>query len=572
MRVWTPPDCFSDGETEDEMEVEDSLFNDDVENMPASPTLNSNTGAPTGSASSSTSSSSGQGSASTSTSSSTTGQGLSLSSTMSSSLAVSLAPPPENYRPLWASDWAPIPGRYGGVHGTSDFAKAVFEAASRSTPTNLVVAGRDVTGLAHSLIASIKAAVAINDFTPILSSRRSFNIVRDEEDFLSTGEGIEREVIFTAFSQFTEYSGTWFLPRFDSRCSIATTMSLTASSLVNSHRRDSLAILGCLSALMLIHGLAPEPLGPALIQFAANSCDLQSLTRDFVGEWHPDLRALLDSWIDMGPTGDLAPFQLHFATYHDMQVASLQSRDLPQHEALAADMLYTALIGPHPASHSEPKAFFSGFKMPCRNGFDFTEVLRSSPGGSASFISRLWTSIIHDFTSLQSHLSVFFLNRPTLQRMLGSETTNPILDMSLFDLLCDFLQGAGIPCPGLFGDARPRLSTAIPFHEVDSPAFRSRALCWAATGSPHVEFDEAKQVLVHFVDDQDPVYHSDPAARAALMKIARIPVLHLIDLCSRSYPTLDLAGNPVEPHTLRQAIDNWLLIEILAGVGNHTIL
>ncbi|KAF7367181.1 hypothetical protein MSAN_00978000 [Mycena sanguinolenta] len=592
MRSWTPPDCFSDGETDEEMEVEDSLFGDDAENLPPTPTPHPQATAPaqagpSGQFNDQTDKATAAPLSSLSLQAGPTEQASSSSSLQQASSAVSGDTQTYVSSPLWASAWVPIAGQYRDVYRASDYPQAIFTKACGTVPTNLVVSGRDVTGLAHNLIAAIKAAAAIGDFTQILSPRRTFNIDREDENFLSTGEGVEREVIFTAFSEFTSHAGTWFLPRFDSRCSIATTMSLAASSLVNTHRRDSLVVLGCLTALMLIHGLAPEPISPALLQYAANKCDIRSLTREFVGEWHPDLRAMLDSWINMGPTGDLTRFQQHFSIYHDIQamlkVSSLQSRDLRQHEAVAVDMLHTALIGPHPPTHTELRAFFFGFRMPTRSGFDFTEVLRSAPEGSASLLSRLWISIIHDFSSLQSHMSTVFLSRPTLERLVGQDTTNPILGMSQFDLLCEFLQGTGVPCPELFDEAKPRFSPLIPLDEIDSPAFRSRALCWATTGSPHVEFDDSKQLMVHFVDDQDTVYHSNPTVRAALMKMgtvsfrscfreARIPVLHLIDLCSQSYPARDVAGNPTEPHTLKQAIESWLLIEILGNIGNHTIL
>ena len=43
-------------------------------------------------------------------------------------------------------------------------------------------------------------------------------------------------------------------------------------------------------------------------------------------------------------------------------------------DALAHDMLYTALIGQQPATHNELKAFLTGLRMPCLNGFNFMEV------------------------------------------------------------------------------------------------------------------------------------------------------------------------------------------------------
>ena len=152
--------------------------------------------------------------------------------------------------------------------------------------------------------------------------------VREDGSIISTGRGVEREVVYTAFRCFTDHNGRWFLPRFDGRCSIATTMSLSAASFVGADRHSNLAVLGCLTAFLLIYGIAPEPLSPSLIQFAANNCDLRSLTCEFVREWHPELRALLELWTTTGPTGDISAFQSHFATYHDMQVSYIFGSNL----------------------------------------------------------------------------------------------------------------------------------------------------------------------------------------------------------------------------------------------------
>ncbi|KAJ7877934.1 hypothetical protein B0H14DRAFT_2342184, partial [Mycena olivaceomarginata] len=482
---------------------------------------------------------------------------------------------------LWP-DWTPPSGRYRTLYDDfPDFTRAVFQTAtSNSTPPDLDISGQSVGELAMAFVNTIKAAVASSDFSHILSPQRNFTITKPDGSLLSTGTGVEKEVLYTAFSWYVDHRGAYFLPRFDNTCSIVTTMSFTSHAYVSTDRREDLMILGCLAALLLLHGIAPEPLGPAIIQFAANRCELGSLTWDFVGEYHPELRALLDTWKTMGPSGDITPFQSYFATYRDLEVISLESRDLAQHNALGPEILYTSLIGPQPPEHTELKAFFTGLQLPCPNGFDFLQVIRSSPGGSTSFIAWTWTSIIHDFDSLKSHLLVSPLASSSVAQL--AQPGNPVLDMNLTQLLHRFLQGSGAPCPQLFAEAVPRLSRLIPFDQVDSPGFRSKALCWATTGSPHVNFDEQYRITVHFVGPNDTGYDSS-AYRASYMKhglisfrtcfkVGRIPVVHLADLCSRTYPARDEEGNDTEPFTLQQAIDSWLLIEILAGIGGHSML
>lgn len=56
----------------------------------------------------------------------------------------------------------------------------------------------------------------------------------------------------------------------------------------------------------------------------------------------------------------------------------MQSRDQVQHDAIAADMLYTAIFGPQPPTHPEYKALFSGMEFYCRSGFTMHEVSRSN--------------------------------------------------------------------------------------------------------------------------------------------------------------------------------------------------
>ncbi|KAJ6451543.1 hypothetical protein C8R45DRAFT_1124584, partial [Mycena sanguinolenta] len=480
--------------------------------------------------------------------------------------------------------WTPHSGRYAMLFDTTDIPKAIFEAASSTgacSEAELVIEGFTVTELAQALVAEIKIAASATNFGPILTANCSFKIIRPDGSLVSTGWGVEREVVYTAFQSFIEHGSQWFLPRFDGRCSIVTTMSLAASSFVGKTRHNNLAVLGCLVSLLLIFGIAPEPLSPSVIHWAANNCELRLLNREFVQEWHPNLRALLEQWTAVGPTGDINGFQSHFASFHNLQVrAAVICETKPKYDALAHDILYTALIGQQPPTHNELKAFLTGLRMPCLNGFNFMEVIRSFPGSSLTFLSQIWTSIVHNFDCLHPHLSITPLPRNVREQFL--ETDSPVIAMDLGSLFENFLQGSGAPCPGLLEEAMPTFSKLIPFDQIDSPAVRPMALCWASAGSPHLEFEDHQQLIIHFVASNDYGYHQDSTICAAFMKqglicfctcfrIARIPVIHLADICSQSYPARDVEGNAIEPFTLKAAIDNWLLLQILAGIGCHTI-
>ncbi|KAF8166422.1 hypothetical protein K438DRAFT_1775107 [Mycena galopus ATCC 62051] len=173
------------------------------------------------------------------------------------------------------------------------------------------------------------------------------------------------------------------------------------------------------------------------------------------------------------------------AFYYIFSIASLNSHDLAQHEALGIDMLYTSGIGPQSPTHTELMEFVTGFRLPCSNGFNFGQVLCSDPSGSAGFISKTWTSVIHNFGSIEPYLIMFTPSRPR----------GP--------LLCQIGQG------------KNKIQQTI---EVDSPAFRPNCFCWSVTESPHIDFDEHQKLAVHFVRPDDEDYHSDEATRRSLMK------------------------------------------------------
>ncbi len=136
------------------------------------------------------------------------------------------------------------------------------------------------------------------------------------------GPGIEREVIYMAFNRYLKSFGTWFCPRFDERASLQTTCGIwrAMTGAVSENRIQSMKQLGAICALMLIHGMCPEPLNPLIFHFIINNCDFNCLHQGLVQEWHPTLYSHLKSWVDTGSGGSLEPFRAHFASYHDMDV------------------------------------------------------------------------------------------------------------------------------------------------------------------------------------------------------------------------------------------------------------
>jgi hypothetical protein len=144
------------------------------------------------------------------------------------------------------------------------------------------------------------------------------------EEIQSSGVGIEREVIHAAFNSFQRNSAEmalWFIPHADGHSMLATTHSMSTAAFVPASRKRSLAILRALSALLLLHGLAPTPLDPVLLHFFVHECNLHSIHPQFLSEWHPELCHTIKEWIRIGPSGDVRPFESHFCTYHDSTVS-----------------------------------------------------------------------------------------------------------------------------------------------------------------------------------------------------------------------------------------------------------
>lgn len=132
---------------------------------------------------------------------------------------------------------------------------------------------------------------------------------------------MEREVLQLAFQHFRDAGARWFTPRMDGHHTIAVSQTLASARYITPQRLRELRCLGALTALLLINCMPPTPLDPLLLHFLIYDCDLHAVRPALCAEWHPDLRALIDSWLSIGPQGDVAPFQAHFSSYHEREVS-----------------------------------------------------------------------------------------------------------------------------------------------------------------------------------------------------------------------------------------------------------
>jgi hypothetical protein len=189
------------------------------------------------------------------------------------------------------------------------------------------------------------------------------------------------------------------------------------------------------------------------------------------------------------------------------QVACLHDRDQASHDALGVEMLHQGIIGTEPSSHPEIEAFKNGFRLPCRNGFDFfdvcyipldshlrpipirnNKVIKSWNGGSEDFLKLAARSHITSYADLRDHLMITSTTA-TLERQLERQLQQALADssMSFSTLVINFLKGKGIPCKQRFADARIHFNDIINLDAVEEEGFRAKIFCWAVTGSYALE-------------------------------------------------------------------------------------
>ncbi|KAJ7662789.1 hypothetical protein DFH06DRAFT_1397028 [Mycena polygramma] len=443
---------------------------------------------------------------------------------------------------IFAVPFVPRAGPYHDVFEAPDLLKAVYELASGEVRAPLLeVQGTDLDSMVTCYKDVIGTAADSGDYSRILSPRRNFKRMRLDGTTLSFGIGPEKEVLYALWQTFARHPERYFIYREEGRCAISTTVSMAQRFLVSPARIRELRILGVVLVLMLLHGMVPAPVTPALFQFVFNGRDLDSITREFLREWNPLLLRVIDEWIRIGPNGDVAPFTAHFGINHDLQVASLESRDQSHHDAVGADIVYTSIFGSQPPTHPEPNAVFTGMEMQCSNGFNMCDLFRSFPGGTERLLSQKWTSLISNYDSIEPNLEITCPSAVDVSPLLAGLSV--ALDVA--DVLPGFLQRTGIPCSGLFAKMKSTIHPIVPLLQIDAPSFRPQMLAWARGA-------ESKHTI---------------AFRSCLQS-GRIPLSYLIQLHHASYPALDASGQPTEPLTLQDAIDEWLLRELVGAVGD----
>ncbi|KAJ7145453.1 hypothetical protein C8R46DRAFT_1045410 [Mycena filopes] len=496
------------------------------------------------------------------------------SNSASSTTAVSSMPAVlTSILPWTATTFVPESGLYSNIFSRRDIPAAIYHAAGDGGILDL--RAESVDDLAVAYVDQVRQSAISGDFSRVLRANRRFTIVDPDGSTRSFGHGIEHECIFTALNIYLSRSGQWGIVTDEGRLSLATSMPLRLAASVSAGRRLELRVFGALIALALISGKPPGAMSPGLLQYVLNGKRLEALTPSFISSWHPTLFRTARDIQAAGHRGDLSPFQGEIEGNLGIQISALALRDEGQHNALVSQLVHTGVLGSELHGHLETDDFAGGVDLPCSNGFSFSKLARSYPGGTEFYLAQAWTSFIADADALDP----FLLVTAPAQSKLGTHFGTAANHLEPETLFTGFLRRIGNPCdPAVFENAKlhfhPDAIAQLP--NIDSPSFRPRMFCWAATGSPFLQPDDEQTdtIGVHFVLPRDSNYtdSSDPDVSASHMRqgtisfrsclrVARIPMVKLVELFKTEAPA-----------DFENAVDSWLLLQTLNGIGKVSML
>ncbi|KAJ7088384.1 hypothetical protein B0H15DRAFT_885773 [Mycena belliarum] len=461
-----------------------------------------------------------------------------------------------------------------GAFSSDGFKAEVFAAATRASgPLEpLRVRGADIAAAADHFSALIDDAGRRSDYSRILVADRGFGLSLEA----AYGEGPEREVLFFILQRFLVDETVWFQRGEGTFLTLRTLFTISSSAIIPHARITDWKRLGAVCALLLISGQWPGNLSPALFQYLIHAGNFHSLHRTFIGEWFPELRALIMSFLETGPDGNLSEYAAHFATFHNTEVAAYRGRTLEVHVGLAVEMLFKAVLGGTTFDHPELSSFYAGFLLPCRNGFTLPNAIRNFQGGSEAFLSLRASSFISSADCVLPHLQFQdSASITTYLTTLQEHTHNPTLTFRI--LLERFLRRSGIPCPGQFEESRGAFHPIIDLTRIETPAFRPQIFAWATTGSPFIETAEDAKITVDLVSSSNPNYaqNSDTGTMQGengtivfrtCFRTTLFPVEYLFHLAQAQYNTQS------EPANFQEAFDYWVLRQCLLGIGRYSML
>ncbi|KAK7043051.1 hypothetical protein VNI00_008789 [Paramarasmius palmivorus] len=464
----------------------------------------------------------------------------------------------------------------GIILNRSDILDAVeifYELESDEPMHSFSVTGYDLEGLTSSWKKRISECIEKQDFSTMYNPTRHFiqtegNLAGPDYE-VTSGPGVEREVVHTLAKEYLETRRSeFFALRYGGFCTLATIPAQSALLMSESKKKD-LQLLGAIVGLCLLYGYPVDPINPLLLIYLLYDNNPASLTKSLVSTWFPELFKVLSIWISLSAT-DAIPQEvaIHLINYHETMASAFTGRSEEMHKQFGWQMLRHVVVGPDPISHPYFQAFLEGFMLPCLEGkMTLGRVARAYKGGPAALVSSVYGCNISGYNSLRitftktmkeetrSKLSQAMLAHPFYQSMRTVE-----------DIIRDFLQGKGIPCPRLLSAVSSRFNKGVNLEDAisDGPSgdtFRCRMFCWAATGVPFVLLDEPK-IEVRLVDETDESYSRESVGH-------RISFLEQ-GLLEDSYEELE--EPEAEKKCARIALHHWLLSTILDNVGTNNIL
>ena len=188
-------------------------------------------------------------------------------------------------------------------------------------------------------------------------------------------------------------------------------------------------------------------------------------------------------------------------------------------------------------------------------------------------LSEKWSSYIHDYSSIASNLGIICPSAAVIAPLMGglSFTVDPS------EILCSFLKRSGLSCHVQFNKAKAAFHPIVPWQKSTPP--RSALRCShghaqaALVSSWQTPSLLVSQLLVALSTTRRRFRGRQLWLMVLLFSAAVwIPLPFLIGLHRASYPALDDSGMPTPPLTLQDAIDDWLLTEILGSIGDFSIL
>ena len=102
--------------------------------------------------------------------------------------------------------------------------------------------------------------------------------------------------------------------------------------------------------------------------------------------------------------------------------------------------------------------------------------------------SILWTSNITSPNDFIPYLNIR-TSSTNVARQLAEAVPDPSMTFSF--LIKRFLQGTGVPCPGLFEEAKHHfIANLVDLSNIDELSFRSKIFSWATSGSVSINTND----------------------------------------------------------------------------------